>query len=77
MPQYGRPARWVQASGGHGIRSAVTPGRDSSDRGPVVARKGLANGFDPDRGLWTAAGCVATVLLWALIVAACGHLIRG
>jgi hypothetical protein len=45
--------------------------------GRPVARKVSANGFDPDRGLWTAAGCVAAVLLWALIVAACGHLIRG
>jgi hypothetical protein len=42
-----------------------------------VAKRGSANGFDPDRGLWTATGCLTVAVLWALIVAACGHLIRG
>jgi hypothetical protein len=42
-----------------------------------VAKHGPANGYDPDRGLWTAAGCLVAATLWALIVAACGHLVRG
>lgn len=42
-----------------------------------MPKYGPADGFDPDRGLWTAAGCLAAATLWALIVAACGHLVRG
>jgi hypothetical protein len=33
--------------------------------------------FDPHRALWTGAGCLITVLVWAAIIGACAAIIRG
>jgi hypothetical protein len=43
----------------------------------AVARREPGDAFDPDRGLWTAAGCVGAILLWAAIIASCAHLVRS